>query len=215
MNAHPRNQGGLAPSTFERYTSVANRHLLGKPRRGRRGEALPPARYALAVASVPAVRFNEPQAPRAWREEMMGDGTPKPTREHAWRVLSAALSWAAGSQMVPEIQTNGCILANEGVLNRRSPSRTCADTGHGQPTSSGATHAQPSASGIRTGKHRPPRQTKRVNIADGCSLPGLRRAGDALARDRRRSQCRCPRAGWLGCGCGLIAGRVTTCARSA
>jgi hypothetical protein len=75
------------------------------------------------VASVPAVRFNEPQAPRAWREEMMGDGTPKPTREHAWRVLCAALSWAAGSQMVPEVQTNGCILANEGVLNRRRSAR--------------------------------------------------------------------------------------------
>jgi hypothetical protein len=123
VNAHPRNEGGLAPSTFARYASLANRHLLGKPRRGPRGEALPPARYAVAVASVPAVRFNEPQAPRAWREEMMGDGAPKPTREHAWRVLSAALSWAAGSQMVPEIQTNGCILANEGVVNRRRSAR--------------------------------------------------------------------------------------------
>jgi hypothetical protein len=44
---------------------------------------------------------------------------PQPTREHAWRLLSAALSWAATSQTVPEIQTNGCNLVNEGVVSRR------------------------------------------------------------------------------------------------
>ena len=123
VNAHPRNQGGLAPSTYERYVSTANRHLLGKPRHRSRGGPLPPTRHALAVASVPAVRFNEPMAPRAWREQMMRDGVSKQTREHAWRMLSAALSWAAGSQTVPEIQTNGCILANESVVNRRRSAR--------------------------------------------------------------------------------------------
>jgi hypothetical protein len=123
VNAHPRNEGGLAPSTFERYASAANHHLLGKARRGPHGEALSPARYALTVSCVPAVRFNEPQAPRAWREQMMLAGTPKPSREHAWRVLSAALSWATSSQLVPEIQTNGCLLANEGVINRRRSAR--------------------------------------------------------------------------------------------
>jgi hypothetical protein len=117
------NQGGLAPSTFERYVSVANRHLLGNPRRQPRGEPLPPARYAVALASVPAVRFNEPQAPRAWRERMMQDDVSRSTRLQAWSVLSAALSWAAASQMVPEIQTNGCNLANEGNLVRRRSAR--------------------------------------------------------------------------------------------
>jgi hypothetical protein len=50
-------------------------------------------------------------------------GVPQPTRVRAWRVLSAALSWAAGSQAVPEIQTNGCILANEPAVSRRRSAR--------------------------------------------------------------------------------------------
>jgi hypothetical protein len=29
-------------------------------------------------------------------------------RAHAWRVLSAVLSWAANSELVPEIESNGC-----------------------------------------------------------------------------------------------------------
>ena len=102
VNAHPRNQGGLAPSTFERYTSVANRHLLGKPRRGPRGEALPRARYAVAVASVPAVRFNEPQAPRAWHEEMMGrrhpQAHPRTRVEGALRRLELGCRLANGAR---------------------------------------------------------------------------------------------------------------------
>jgi hypothetical protein len=124
VNAHPRNEGGLAPSTYERYESTVNRHLLGKPRRRPQGGTLPPTRYALAVASVPAVRFNEPQAPRAWREQMMREGVPKPTRQHAWRVLSAALSWAAASHLVPEIQINGCSLATEPRGNKRRSLRS-------------------------------------------------------------------------------------------
>jgi integrase len=124
VNAHPRNEGGLAPSTYERYESTVNRHLLGKPRRKPQGGSLPPTRYALAVASVPAVRFNEPQAPRAWREQMMREGVPKPTRQHAWRVLSAALSWAAASHLVPEIQINGCSLATEPRGNKRRSLRS-------------------------------------------------------------------------------------------
>lgn len=31
VNAHPRNEGGLAPSTYKRYESVIHVHLLGKP----------------------------------------------------------------------------------------------------------------------------------------------------------------------------------------
>jgi integrase len=123
VDAHPRNEGGLAPSTYERYEWMIGRHLLGKPRRSARGGTRPPPIYALEVASVPAVRFNEPQAPRAWREDMLRAGVPKPTRDQAWSVLSAALGWAAGSQMVPEIQTNGCRLANEPRVNRRRSMR--------------------------------------------------------------------------------------------
>ncbi len=119
LDAHPRNEGGLAPSTYDRYEWVIGRHLLGKPRRDRHGDMQPPPRYALTVASVPATRFNEPRAPRAWREDMQQAGASKPTREQAWRVLSAALSWAAGSPHIPEVQTNGCILATEPRVNRR------------------------------------------------------------------------------------------------
>jgi hypothetical protein len=123
VNAHPRNEGGLAPSTYDRYEWTIGRHLLGKPRRRLQGGSLPPTRYALAVASVPAVLFNEPQAPRGWREDMLREGVPKPTRDQAWSVLSAALSWAASSQTVPEIQTNGCSLATEPRVNRRRSMR--------------------------------------------------------------------------------------------
>ena len=123
VNAHPRNEGGLAPSTYERYEWTIGRHLLDKPRRRAQGGTLPSPTYALAVAPVPAVSFNKPQAPRAWREDMLRDGVHKPTREQAWSVLSAALSWAAASQMVPEIQTNGCGLANEPRVNRRRSMR--------------------------------------------------------------------------------------------
>lgn len=119
VNAHPRNEGGLAPSTYERYESTVNRHLLGKPRRRPQGSALAPTPYALAVVAVPAARFNGPQAPRAWREQMVREGAPKASREQAWRVLSAALSWAAASHLVPEIEINGCSLVAEPRGNKR------------------------------------------------------------------------------------------------
>jgi hypothetical protein len=32
VNAHPHNEGGLAPSTYKRYESVIHVHLLGRPR---------------------------------------------------------------------------------------------------------------------------------------------------------------------------------------
>jgi integrase len=122
LDAHPGNEGGLAPSTYDHYEGTIARHILGKLRRTQ-GSAKPPLRYALAVALVAAARFNEPQAPRAWREDMLSAGVPKPTRDQAWSVLSAALSWAAGSHLVPEIQTNGCGLANEPRGNRRRSMR--------------------------------------------------------------------------------------------
>ena len=122
-NAHPRNEGGLAPSTYSRYESAIDLYLLGKPRRHPRGGTRRPAGYAVAVACVPAVRFNEPQAPRAWREDMQSAGVSKASSDHAWAVLSAALSWAAASQLVPEIQTNGCGLANESRVSRRRSMR--------------------------------------------------------------------------------------------
>lgn len=125
VDAHPRNQEGVAPSTYTLYKSVLNCHLLGKPRHqpGNRRK-LPPADYAVAIAKTKASCFNEPQAPRAWREQMREAGVPAQTRVHAWRVLSSALSWAARSPSVPEIHTNGCKLAREPITSRRRSART-------------------------------------------------------------------------------------------
>ena len=123
LDADPSLQAGLAPSTFAAYSSAANCHILGKPLHNAKGEPLPPARYAVALASQPAAMFNEPQAPRTWREQMIQANLPQPRRQQAWSVLSSALSWAAGSHVVPEIQTNGCILANERTISRRRSSR--------------------------------------------------------------------------------------------
>jgi hypothetical protein len=124
LDAHPRNEEGVAPTTYTLYKSVLNCHLLGKPRRnpGSRRK-LPPADYAVALAKTPASCFNEPQTPRAWREQMREAGVPRPTRVRAWRVLSSALSWAARSPAVPEIHTNGAKLAREPVVSRRRSAR--------------------------------------------------------------------------------------------
>jgi integrase len=124
LDAHPRNQEGVAPTTYALYKSVANCHLLGKPRHqpgGRR--ELPPADYAVAIAKASASCFNEPQTPRTWREHMREAGVPRSTRLRAWLVLSSALSWAARSPAVPEIHTNGCRLAREPVVSRRRSAR--------------------------------------------------------------------------------------------
>jgi integrase len=148
LDADPRNQGGLAPSTFQRYRTVANCYILGKPFHAPNGDPLPPARYSVDLASLPAVLFEEPQAPRAWREQMIQAGVPKPTRQHAWRVLSAVLSWAARSHVVPEIQTNGCIRANERAANSRRSARrggtgrVAAGRRHGSQVSSWALSPQ-------------------------------------------------------------------------
>jgi hypothetical protein len=123
VNAHPENPGGLAPSTYERYESMVGLHMLDKPR-PRGSGLLPPRPYAVALCSVPAVRFNEPQTPAAWREQMLREGVPKATRKQAWRVLSAALAWAASSNLVGEIHTNGCSFAPEPRGNIRRSLRS-------------------------------------------------------------------------------------------
>ena len=113
---------GLAMSTFRTYSASAKRHLLGEEG-STKGTPLAPAGYAVKLASEPAERFNDPAAPRAWREAMKRDRVGQSARAHAWRMLSAVLSWAAQSDLVPEIQTNGCLLANEKIGNRRKSVR--------------------------------------------------------------------------------------------
>jgi integrase len=123
LDAHPSNQGGLAPRSFQQYKWAANRHILAKETRDSADNLRPPLAHALNVIDLPAVRFNEPGAPREWREQMLRAGVPPSIRRRAWVVMSAALSWAARSQVVPEIQTNGCLLANERTTSRRRSAR--------------------------------------------------------------------------------------------
>ncbi len=118
----PETADGLATSTFHVYRYSANRHLLGLPGTDR-GKKLPPAQYALHFAEQSAAKFNEPAAPRALREAMKHAKVGASARAHAWRVLSAVLSWAANSERVPEIESNGCLLANEKISNRRKSMR--------------------------------------------------------------------------------------------
>jgi hypothetical protein len=130
-DAHPSNEEGLAPVTYEHYTSVLDTHLLGKPRKTPENRRrLPAADYAVVIAATPAERFNHPHTPRAWREQMRQAGVPRSTRVRAWRALSSALSWASASPLVPEIETNGCKLAKEPIISSRRSARR-GGTGYG------------------------------------------------------------------------------------
>lgn len=163
VNAHPRNEGGLAPSTYERYESTANCHLLGRPRR----DTLAPAPYALAVAVVPAAHFNGPQAPRAWREQMVREGASKAAREQAWRVLSAALSWAAASHLVPEIEVNGCGLRPNRVAT--SDARCAAEAPATPRQTAVADHSWPAGRSPRRPWRRSARRCSRGSRAGARS----------------------------------------------
>jgi len=134
MDAHPHNQGGLAPKSYRQYRWVAERHILANETRTPEGKRKPPLRHALAVVNVPAVRFNEPQAPRAWREEMMQARVAPSVRRRAWVVMSAALTWAARSPATPEIQSNRCLRANERTTSRRRSARRDGGTGYAPAT---------------------------------------------------------------------------------
>ena len=119
LHADPVNEGGLAPSTFNSYLNIAYRHILGREGRTPKGEVTAPLPYAVALANTRATAFNAPATPRAWREAMKMAQVPAPTRARAWKVLSSVLTWAADSAMVPEVQTNGCLLASERVGSKR------------------------------------------------------------------------------------------------
>lgn len=120
----PEDEAGLAPSTYNHYKQAADRHLLGHEGWDNKGHKLPPWPHAQKLANTPIEAFNSPEPARAFNEELIRAGVSKSMRDKAWVVLSAALSWAAGSDLVPELQTNGCLLANEArSIQRRSVRR--------------------------------------------------------------------------------------------
>jgi integrase len=130
LDADPELEGGLAPATFDSYKRNARIYILGGVRKNSRREALGRAPYAVRLAAQPAAAFNEPHEPRRWREEMRAVGLNKSRRGEAWKVLSAILSWAASSHLIPEISTNGCLLASERTRSRRRAARS-GGTGRG------------------------------------------------------------------------------------
>ena len=135
LHADPALEGGLAPSTFNSYRVVAYRHILGREGRTPKGEVVAPATYAVELANTPAAAANAPATPRAWREAMRMAQVSGATRDRAWKVLSSVLSWAADSALVPEVQTNGCLLASERVGSKRRSVRR-GGTGIAASTSS-------------------------------------------------------------------------------
>jgi hypothetical protein len=119
LDADPKLDGGLAEQTFRGYRTSANCHLLGRPVRNHKRQVVGRHAYAVWVSKQPASAFNEPHAPRELRERMRQAGQPQTKIKETWKVLSAILSWAAGSHDVPEVHTNGCLRANERTTNRR------------------------------------------------------------------------------------------------
>lgn len=119
LDADPKLDGGLAEQTFYGYRTSANCHLLGRPVHNHRRQVIGRNAYAVWVSKQPASAFNEPDAPRELRERMRQAGQPATKIKETWKVLSAILSWAAGSHDVPEVHTNGCLMANERTVNRR------------------------------------------------------------------------------------------------
>lgn len=119
LDADPKLDGGLAEQTFRGYRTTANCHLLGRTVRNHKRQPVGRHPYAVWVSNQPASKFNEPDAPRELRERMRQAGQPQTKVKETWKVLSAILSWAAGSYDVPEIHTNGCLMANERAVNRR------------------------------------------------------------------------------------------------
>src|SRR5208283_2865429 len=119
----PEDNAGLAPSTYSGYRYLSNRHLLGHQGYDKKFERLPAWPHAQRISMTKAAEFNGPDAPRAFDDEMINAGISLAVRQHVWRALSACLSWAAGSPLVPEIKTNGCLLANEQRVSKRRSAR--------------------------------------------------------------------------------------------
>jgi len=130
VDADPDVEGGLAPATFDSYSRCARIYVLGGVRKNSCREPVGREPFAVRLAALPVVLFNEPHEPRRWREEMRTAGLNKSRRGEAWKVLSAILSWAASSHLIPEVSTNGCLLASERTRSRRRSSRS-GQTGRG------------------------------------------------------------------------------------
>jgi hypothetical protein len=119
LDADPALEGGLAEHTYDNYKRIARGHILGLPMKNHRHQFVGRRAYGQWLARQPASSLNGPDTPREWRERMRQAGRAQEAIKGSWKVLSAITSWAAGSHDIPEITTNGCLLANERRSNRR------------------------------------------------------------------------------------------------
>jgi integrase len=83
------------------------------------------------IAATPIGTFNTPEVVRALADALTRAGASTHTRTKVIRTLSAVLSWAAHSSLVPELQTNGALLAGAHQGSRR---RSVRRGGAGLPT---------------------------------------------------------------------------------
>lgn len=120
----PSQEEGLAPATYKQYRLIAERQLLGHPGWTRDHQReLPPHGHAQRLALTPASALNEPQVARVLWDEMLRAKVARSARHRARLVLSAVAAWAATTSLVPEVHTNGVLLANEQRLSRRRSAR--------------------------------------------------------------------------------------------
>lgn len=135
-DAHPSSPGGLAPATWASYRSVISRHILGNPvmrllkRTGEQVQVRPaiapldvedPTR-GYAIGRLPLAAFADARTLKAWVAGMRAADVGEATEARAFKVLSAALSWAVESSFWP-IDANGATLMQRRRGMRRASRR--------------------------------------------------------------------------------------------
>ena len=149
LDAHPSNEEGLAPSTYDHYTSVLNCHLLGKPATATRRQTCAGTRglrrrdrhntsYLLQRAT------NTARLARADARSRCSPVDPYTCVGRAFMRAELGRELADGA----EIHANGCKLAKEPVISRRRSAQR-GGTGYAP-----ATRPRPLASWALTASRR-------------------------------------------------------------
>jgi integrase len=143
-DAHPDSPGGLAPSTWNSYRSLASRHIIGNPilrlmkKTGETVEVEPAIKPlgekgGYAIGHLPVIDFQGADTLKRWVKEMRNAGVGPATEAKAWRVFSSALSWAVEEDGWP-VSMNGCLSMQRRRGMRRASRRAgTGATRHGAP----------------------------------------------------------------------------------
>jgi integrase len=132
-DAHPDSPGGLAPSTWDSYRSLASRHIIGNPieqlmkKTGEVVEIAPAIRPlgdkgGYAIGHLRALDFETADTLKRWVQGMRNAGVSPATEAKAWKVLSSALSWAVEDDHWP-LAMNGCMTMQRRRGMRRASRR--------------------------------------------------------------------------------------------